>query len=116
MKGTSLDNSNEIHVEVNDEKGLTHIFRGSGAALPNGAEFTVVDGVKYKPHSHTIINHDNEVVYDRDEYGNVFIDTWHGDSPAPVPSAFAFSNIQEQSESQAIQQDITNEEDQSYGY
>ncbi|MCA9386595.1 hypothetical protein KC669_01030 [Candidatus Dojkabacteria bacterium] len=74
-KGKQLDNFNEVNVEKKGNR--VDIFRGSGGTDPNDND------TKTRGHSHTVIE-DNKVVYDRDEYGNTFLDTRKGSSPAPI--------------------------------
>ncbi len=63
-KGNQLNNWNEVYVEKDNDR--IDIFRGSGGTNPS-------DSDDLKAHSHTVIE-GNEVVYDRDEYGTVFVD------------------------------------------
>ena len=73
-KGKALDNWNQVNVEKKGERW--EIFRGGGSMSPG-------DKVEIKNHSHTVIEN-GMVVYDRDEYGTVFLDTKRGDPPAPT--------------------------------
>jgi hypothetical protein len=73
-KGKELNNANEVNVEKEGDRA--DIFRGSGGTDRN-------DSDDLQAHSHTVIVN-NQVVYDRDEYGTVFTDTHRGDPPAPV--------------------------------
>lgn len=63
-KGHQLNNWNEVNVEKNNDR--VDIFRGSGGTDPS-------DSDNLQAHSHTVIEN-NDVVYDRDEYGTVFTD------------------------------------------
>lgn len=74
-KGKELNNWNEVNVEKKKKEDRLDIFRGSGGAMPKDQE---KDDKGNSSHSHTVIK-DGKVVYDRDEYGTVFIDTDKGD-------------------------------------
>ena len=71
-KGKELNNWNEVNTEKKGDR--VDIFRGSGGTDPK-------DSDNLKAHSHTVIEN-GKVVYDRDEYGTVFVDTSRGDKPA----------------------------------
>ncbi|MCA9381199.1 hypothetical protein KC678_02950 [Candidatus Dojkabacteria bacterium] len=75
-KGKELNNSGEVNVEKKGSR--VDIFHGSGGTDPHDRNST-------KTHSHTVIEN-NQIVYDRDEKGTVFLDTNRGDSPSSVSS------------------------------
>ena len=76
-KGSSLNNHNETNVQRNGDR--TDIFRGSGGTDSN-------DSSNLQAHSHTVIE-GGQMVYDRDDSGNVFTDTNRGDGAVDLPNA-----------------------------
>lgn len=76
-KGESLKNFNEVNIEKKEQgrSQRTDIWRGAG---------TYSEAESKAGKSHTVIV-DNQIVYDRDEGGNVYVDTNNGDDPVDLP-------------------------------